>query len=301
MNAPDIGLFKKFIVSRADGANAPGGKHADCDYFVLDLTHDKHAIPAAAAYADSCAMAYPALAKDLRAKVAAAVAVQSEFITVPETTLPNGTVVPSFQVGRYLSSEGPAGIPLSTPNATPWIEIDYHEARKACETAGSKLITETQALAIAWNISQQDVNWTGGKVGEGNIFMGIHKGNVDEAQPGTYESEDPEERRWHVLSNGDRINDFAGNAYTWVFDDVQGDEQGLIAKPFADDSPSITTAPYPSMEKGTGWRPRAGSDWSGRALVRGGCWDSVDLAGVFDLGHGWPGSDVVSVGFRCTK
>jgi hypothetical protein len=33
----------------------------------------------------------------------------SEFVTVPETTLPNGTVVPEFQVARYLSSKGPAG------------------------------------------------------------------------------------------------------------------------------------------------------------------------------------------------
>lgn len=37
------GLYAKFIVRRTDGSDAPGGKHHGCDYFVLDVTHDKHA------------------------------------------------------------------------------------------------------------------------------------------------------------------------------------------------------------------------------------------------------------------
>jgi len=223
------------------------------------------------------------------------------FVTVPETTLPNGTVVPTFQVGRYLCTKGDDG--RATVNATgkPWVRVSYHDARKACIDAGFKLITELQALAIAWNISQQDNNWTGGKVGEGKLHQGIRLGNVSEAQPGTYLPENFNEQRYHKLSNGEVIYDFAGNAFTWVFDDVQGDEQGLIAKPFADDSPSITTAPYPSLEKGMGWRPDAGRDWSGRALLRGGCWGSGDTAGVFYLNGDWPGRGDGYVGFRCTK
>lgn len=62
------GIFKKFNVSRVDGTDALGGKHYGCEYFVLDLTHDKHAIPAIAAYADSCKNEYPWLAKDLDSK-----------------------------------------------------------------------------------------------------------------------------------------------------------------------------------------------------------------------------------------
>lgn len=36
----------------------------------------------------------------------AAPAVENLFVTVPETTLPGGLVVPAFQVGQYLCSKG---------------------------------------------------------------------------------------------------------------------------------------------------------------------------------------------------
>lgn len=57
------GLFNKFVVRRV------GGKRYGSDYFVLDLAHDPHALPALSAYADSCAAEYPLLAADLRVKV----------------------------------------------------------------------------------------------------------------------------------------------------------------------------------------------------------------------------------------
>ncbi len=63
------GLYNKFEVSRTDGASRPGKKHHGCEYFVLDLTHDKHAEAALRAYADSCAADYPLLAADLYAKL----------------------------------------------------------------------------------------------------------------------------------------------------------------------------------------------------------------------------------------
>lgn len=62
------GLYNKFIVERADGKSAPGEKHDGCEYFVLDLTHDKFAQPALRAYADACAVEYPKLSDDLRGK-----------------------------------------------------------------------------------------------------------------------------------------------------------------------------------------------------------------------------------------
>ena len=60
------GLYHKFNVQRTDGTSVPGGKHFNCRYFVLDLTHDPYAGPALAAYADSCEAHYPLLARDLR-------------------------------------------------------------------------------------------------------------------------------------------------------------------------------------------------------------------------------------------
>lgn len=304
-NAPldqkSIGLYKKFNVTRTDGKDQPGAKHENDEYFVLNLTSDANAVPALAAYAEACQEKYPALADDLRKKVMTAVLADSEFVPVPETTLPNGHVEPAFLVARYLSSKGPAGIATSNPTGAPWVEINYHDARKACEAGGGQLITETQWLAIAWNISQQPENWTSGVVGEGSLFQGLHTGSVDEPQPGSYESEDAAERRWFVLSNGEKIFDFAGNAYSWVFDNVQGDEAGLIAEKFTKESPSISTAPYPSKQKGVGWPPSLPCDWSGYALIRGGCWDSVDYAGVFYLSGVSPDYEYDYVGFRSTK
>jgi hypothetical protein len=294
-----VGLYHKFNVERTDGSSAPGGKHHSDEYFVLNLTTDRHALPALKAYAKSCANDFPALAADLRAKVRALM--PSEFVTVPETTLPNGLVVPEFTVGRYLCTVDESGKATVAADAVPTVKINYHDAVKACDASGLKLIRETQALALSWNIYNQDANWTGGKVGEGSLFQGLHDDTVDGAQPNDYEPEEESERRWFVLSNGERIYDVAGHLFTWVFDDVQGDEKGLIAKPFTKESPSISTCPDASMKKGTGWRPSLPYDWSGFALVRGGFWRSVDLAGVFRLGDVWPGDDYYSVGFRCTK
>lgn len=224
-----------------------------------------------------------------------------KFIVVPETTLPNGTVVPSFQVGQYAATRGEDGKATVTAEVAPWVRINYHDAIKACESAGYKLITELQWLAIAWDVSQQDCNWTKGKVGKGDLFCGIRNDHVSSAQPGTYEPTDSKEQRWLTLSNGERICDLNGNVWQWVFDDVQGDDQGLIAKAFSTDSPSLSTAPYPGEKKGMGWRPGTGADWSGIALIRGGCWLSGSGAGVFYLGSDWPVGEYGGVGFRCTK
>ncbi len=226
--------------------------------------------------------------------------VQNKFVTVPETTLPSGLVVPEFKVGQYLAARGPEDIPIIVADAAPWVEISYHEARAACERAGLRLLIETQALAIAWDISQQPENWSGGAVGEGKLRRGLRKGSVDKAQPGTYEPSNPKENRWFVLSNGERLCDAAGNAFTWISDDVQGDKNGLTTIIQAD-SISLTTAPYPSLTRGMGWRPDGRRDWSGYALIRGGDWSSESYAGVFRLSGDWPGSRDDYVGFRCTQ
>ena len=59
------GLYGKFNVERVDGKSATGEKHDGCEYFVLDLTHDPHALPALRAYVESCRGDYPLLANDL--------------------------------------------------------------------------------------------------------------------------------------------------------------------------------------------------------------------------------------------
>jgi hypothetical protein len=225
----------------------------------------------------------------------------SDWVTVPETVLPDGRVVPSFKFAKYPCSKGADGQIVLDASAKPWVNIKFTDAVSACQAAGYQLTRETQELAIRLNVAQQDINWTGGKVGEGKLYQGIHKGKVSSAQAADYVSDDPEERSWHQLSNGERVFGLAGNVYTWVFDDVQGNDQGIVAGRIAKDSISLTTAPYPSREKGMGWRPDSDASWSGTALVRGGCWVSGVGAGVFRLVSVWPDYVSVGLGFRCTK
>jgi len=71
MKDKTIGLYTKYLVRRTDGRDQkPSDKHHDCDIFVLDVTHDPFAVPALAAYAESCKAEYPTLAKDIRQKLA---------------------------------------------------------------------------------------------------------------------------------------------------------------------------------------------------------------------------------------
>lgn len=75
MGNKSIGLYPegKFIVRRRDGTDATGGKHNGCQYFVLDITHDQHAIPALRAYSSSARNdGYKLLADDLDAMAVAA-------------------------------------------------------------------------------------------------------------------------------------------------------------------------------------------------------------------------------------
>ena len=60
------GLYNKFDIKRVDGRSVRGEKHEGCEYFVLDLTHDPHALPAIKAYIKSCGDNYPVLAADLK-------------------------------------------------------------------------------------------------------------------------------------------------------------------------------------------------------------------------------------------
>ncbi len=59
------GIYEKFRMERTDGKSEPGEKHACCFYFVLDIDHDRHAIPALKAYAESCKEEFPLLAADV--------------------------------------------------------------------------------------------------------------------------------------------------------------------------------------------------------------------------------------------
>jgi hypothetical protein len=65
VNQQQAGVYHKFNVSRTDGRDQLGGDRHGAEYFVLDVTHDKFAKPALAAYAAACRNDYPALADDM--------------------------------------------------------------------------------------------------------------------------------------------------------------------------------------------------------------------------------------------
>lgn len=56
------GLYAKYIVKHVDDSE---GKHDDCSFFVLDLTHDPYARMAARSYAIVCKETNPTLSKEL--------------------------------------------------------------------------------------------------------------------------------------------------------------------------------------------------------------------------------------------
>lgn len=222
------------------------------------------------------------------------------MVSVAARTLSNGLHVPAFQYSQYPCSKSAAGTPVLDMDLKPWVNINYHDAVKVCQEAGYTLSRESQELSIRLEVCEQPENWTGGAVGVGSVYLGLHKGTVSGAKPASYESTDPEERQWHVLANGQRVYGLAGNIFNWVFDDIQGDARGLVAGEISRDSPSLTTPPHPSNQAGMGWRPEGGVNWSGHALVRGGYWYSEDDAGVFRLDSGWPDHARGYVGFRYT-
>jgi hypothetical protein len=222
------------------------------------------------------------------------------YIKFPRSTLPCGLVVESFEVARYMGCIDADGKAYVSETEKPRVRIPFADAIKACESAGGGLIKGSQHLALAWDIINQGENWTSGKVGDGHVYRGLHKGTVSGAQNNDYVSSDPNERRWHVLSTGDRIYDFAGHLYSWMVNDLPGNANGLAGKIPAD-SPYLTTASQFSQTQGMGYRPDGARDWSGYALIRGSCWVSRGVSGVFGLGGGWPGDGGGGISFRCTK
>ena len=78
------GLYHKFNVTRTDGSSRRGGKHHGCEYFVLDLAHDKYSIPALKAYARACRKEYPELSSDLLDIIVVLLATHAPKVSTPE-------------------------------------------------------------------------------------------------------------------------------------------------------------------------------------------------------------------------
>lgn len=231
-----------------------------------------------------------------------------EYIQIRGRTITIGDYdikVEPFKVAKYMNFVDQNGKAAVCETATPRVRINFADSKTACSLAGGGLLRGSQHLAIAMDIMSVDANWSGGKVGAGALRRGLHRGTVSGAQAGNYVSLHPNENRWFTLPDGQGICDFAGHLYSWMFDDIHGDDDGLSGKIPAD-SPYLTIGSQYSQysqysqSQGMGYRPDGARERSGDALVRGGFWLSGGCAGVFRLGFVRPDYEYGSVGFRCT-
>lgn len=91
------GLYRKYDVRRL---NDPASKHTECEYYVLDLDHDRFSLPALLAYARSCNKQYPELARDIGKKC---VAMGRRFISECPSHLPELKWEPSASASASAS------------------------------------------------------------------------------------------------------------------------------------------------------------------------------------------------------
>jgi len=111
--------------------------------------------------------------------------------------------------------------------SSPWTNLSPEDAKIACKnlSEGNKscdIISNPQWMTIAWDIEATAANWSGGEVGAGKLNQGNSDGEAwkplligDELDPWTYtgnDSSDWSQKRTYVLSSGEIIWDFGGNA-----------------------------------------------------------------------------------------
>jgi hypothetical protein len=230
--------------------------------------------------------------------------VEPGFVPFSASTIKWGNKVievPAFKIEQFLGSVDADGKAICTTTGKPKNNISQREAIKACTDAGRKITRGSQALAISLNIASVAANWTEGEVGKGELIRGLHRGTVNGPVTNDYVSPHDNERRYHILSNGYKLYDWSGHLYEHLFDDIHGDENGVVKGSIPADSPYLTSAPFPSDEKGMGNFPDGPLSWSGIALVRGGCWLSDGGAGAFGLCVWYPENRYDRIGFRSTK
>ncbi|MCL5676122.1 MAG: hypothetical protein M1120_03285 [Patescibacteria group bacterium] len=79
----------------------------------------------------------------------------TNWIAVPaDSTL--GTT--GFCVMKYEAKQDSNKNPISQPTGTPWVSVDWYEAREACKRAGAHLITSNEWTTIARNIEATTIN-----------------------------------------------------------------------------------------------------------------------------------------------
>ncbi len=254
-------------------------------------------------------------------------AATSKYVLVPRTQLPDGTWVPAFYCAKYVAAQESAS-PLracSISGATPWVSINWNDAKTACTNSGGSLIGEDQWLAIANNALNVNANWTGGTKGSGMLFRGHSDSSPAATQVAPMDDSDgyagtgnsvsvgTEQCRMKTLTNGAKIWDIGGNLNQWVdgFQAANTSYSGIQASSWYEYS-SISLAKILPKIPALGPNPFDSTAGVGkiyqdygpldRAFIRGGgYWDGAQ-AGAFMLFLGSHPNDFGGgMGFRSTR
>ncbi len=214
--------------------------------------------------------------------------------------------------------------------------LTHDEAKAYCQTVGAHLMTNEEWMTIARNIESVSSNWTNGSVGDGRIYGGHTDNNPAKVLQASYDAEGyvniispgTGNRRTLVLSNGEIIWDFSGNAWERVMR-TAGDIKTVINNPTCSGgtgwcnygttlAPYITTwtadisqsyagplnTSYDSGD-GTGRIYVTSGAASGDTLIRGGSgywYYGVDTAGIYAMDiHQASTYEGLGIGFRCAR
>jgi prepilin-type N-terminal cleavage/methylation domain-containing protein len=174
---------------------------------------------------DFCVMKYEAKA----------VAINSPTIglTTPNTgfnTIANNTTPTTAANGRTIASVA-TGYPIAN--------IDQATAASYCVNAGASLMTNVEGMTISRNIESVSNNWYNpiptpvNEIGNGGIWRGHSDNNPNTAleastddnlgykDTGNSINNGWQQKRTHILSNGETIWDISGNLWEWTTDTIQ--------------------------------------------------------------------------------
>ena len=134
----------------------------------------------------------------------------------------------SFYVMKYearTDGKSSSAKAISTPRNKPITRVSYKEALDLCQNNGSRfdLIKNLQWQNIVLSIEKTPENWSEGRLAisdSNRLNCGISRNSVqaassndlDDCAASSCNSEWDENRRTHILENGERIWDICGNA-----------------------------------------------------------------------------------------
>ena len=113
---------------------------------------------------------------------------------------------------------------VSSPDDEPWTQISYDQAKEKCQNNGAaySLISNDEWQTIARHIESEDENWSLGRraVQSGNVLnrgMGFSESRGERAGRSS-SSYWEENKRSHILPNGEEIWDFSGGVWEMILD-----------------------------------------------------------------------------------